>query len=110
MRLVHLSLDGELLGVVATDLLRPSAVAIHGDYAAVGELRGRVTLLDKAGKVVTTVGANPNADEVATNRTDPAKWRAGIFNAAHGVAFNARGDLFVSEWTVFGRMHRFNRQ
>ena len=110
MRLVHLSLEGKFLGVYATDLLRPSALAIHGDTVAVGELRGRVTLLDKAGKVITTLGTNPNADEVATNKTDPAKWRAGIFNAAHGVAFNEHGDLFVSEWTLFGRMHRFDRK
>lgn len=110
LRLVHLSLEGEFLGVYATDLLRPSALAIHGDTVAVGELRGRVTLLDKAGKVITTLGTNPNADEVATNKTDPAKWRAGIFNAAHGVAFNEHGDLFVSEWTLFGRMHRFDRK
>ena len=110
MRLVHLSLEGDFLGVYATDLLRPSALAIHGDLVAVGELRGRVTLLDKAGKVVTTLGTNSNTDEVATNRTDSAKWRAGIFNAAHGVAFNARGDLLVSEWTLFGRMHRFDRK
>jgi len=110
LRVVHLSLEGEFLGVVAADLLRPSAVAIHGEYLAIGELRGRVTILDRAGRVVAQLGANPNADEVATNKTEPTKWRPGIFSAAHGVAFNARGDLFVSEWSLFGRMHRFDRK
>ena len=62
-RVVHLSLDGELLGVIATDLLRPAAVAIHGDYAVIGEIAGRVTLLDKAGKVAAQFGANDHADE-----------------------------------------------
>ena len=34
---------------------------------------------------------------------------AGIINAAHGVAFDAKGNLFVAEWTLFGRLHRFDR-
>src|SRR5579862_2286006 len=46
-RVVHLSLDGQLLGVVAKDLLLPAAITINGDYAIVGELKGRVTILDK---------------------------------------------------------------
>ena len=51
-RVVHLSLTGEFLGVVASDLLLPAALTLNGDNVVVGELRGRVTVLDKAGKVV----------------------------------------------------------
>ena len=109
-RVVHLSLDGALLGVVAADLLRPAAVAVHGEYAAIGELRGRVTLLDKLGQVAGTLGENTVADEIASNRTEPSKWRPGIVTAPHGVAFNARGDLFVSEFNLAGRVHRFAAQ
>jgi len=110
MRIVHLSLEGDFLGVVASDLWYPAAVAIHGDYAAIGELRGRVTILDRAGAVVAQFGTNTNADEVGINRTEPAKWRPGIVTAPHGVAFNERGDVFVSEYSLFGRVHRFNRR
>jgi hypothetical protein len=28
--------------------------------------------------------------------------------APHGVAFNANGDVFVSEFNLFGRVQRFN--
>ncbi|MSU69881.1 MAG: hypothetical protein EXS39_03715 [Opitutaceae bacterium] len=110
MRVVHLSLDGEFLGVVARDLLMPAAVAIHGDYAAIGELRGPITILDKTGRVVAKFATNPNASEVGTNKTEPVRWRPGIVNAPHGVAFNEHGDLFVSEYSLFGRVHRFNLQ
>lgn len=110
MRVVHLSLDGKFLGVVASDLLLPAAVAIHGNYAAIGELKGRVTILDKEGKIVTQLGANTAADEVGTNKTEPAKWRPGIVTAPHGIAFDERGDVFVSEYTLFGRVHRYNVQ
>ena len=110
MRVVHLSLEGELLGVIAKDMLMPAAVAIHGDYAAIGEIKGQVTILDKAGKVVAKFGTNSNADEVGTAKAEPAKWRPGIVTAPHGVAFNEHGDVFVSEYNTFGRVHRFNRQ
>ena len=29
--------------------------------------------------------------------------------APHGVAFNAKGDLFVTEYSQYGRVHRFRR-
>src|SRR5262249_42954841 len=74
-RLVHLSLDGDFLGVAASNLLAPAAVAVRGDYAAVAELRGRVTVLDKTGNIVATLSSNTTADEIGNNRTEPAKWK-----------------------------------
>jgi hypothetical protein len=108
-RVVHLSLDGQFLGVVATGLLLPAAVAISGDHAIVGELTGRVTILDKAGAVVAHLGTNTEPG-VGGNKMPPAQWRTGFFVAPHGVALNQRGDLFVAEFSAFGRVHRFNRQ
>jgi hypothetical protein len=122
-RVVHLSLDGAFLGVIAEDLNTPAAVAIHGDYAAIAELRpGRitsktltgkvvqVTILDKAGKVAAVLGTNMNAEEIGIDTTDPSTWRPGAVMAPHGVAFNDQGDLFVAENNLFGRVHRFNVQ
>jgi hypothetical protein len=109
-RVVHMGLDGKFLGVVASDILRPAAVAIRGDYAAIAEIKGQVTLLDKEGKVVAKFGTNTVPEESATNKVEPAKWRLGIFNAPHGIAFNDHGDIFVAEYTVYGRVHRFNLQ
>jgi hypothetical protein len=107
-RVVHLSLDGTFLGVVASDLLLPAALALSGETVIVGELGGRVTVLDKAGAVVARVGANTEQG-VGTNKLPPAQWRQGFVLAPHGIALNARGDLFVSEFSAFGRVHRFNR-
>jgi hypothetical protein len=108
-RVVHLSLDGQFLGMVAKDLLLPAAIVIDGDNAIVGELGGRVTVLDKAGAVITRIGANTEQG-VGTNKLPPAQWREGFVLSPHGVALNAQGDLFVSEFSAFGRVHRFNRQ
>jgi DNA-binding beta-propeller fold protein YncE len=108
-RVVHLSLDGTFIGVVAKDLLLPAAIVIDGDSAIVGELNGRVTVLDKEGAVVTRIGANTEQG-TGTNKIPPAQWRNGFVLSPHGVALNAHGDLFVSEFSAFGRVHRFNRQ
>ncbi|MGB0583073.1 MAG: hypothetical protein ACPGVU_25595, partial [Limisphaerales bacterium] len=107
-RVIHFSLEGEFLGVVNNNLLRPAAVAIHGDLAAIAEIRGRVALLDKSGEVVKTIGYNEVLENRENNKTPPARWFPGIVTAPHGVAFNANGDLFVAEYSVFGRVHRFN--
>ena len=108
-RVVHMSTDGKFIGVVATGLMMPACVAIHGDLAAIGEIKGRVTLLDKSGKKAKQLGHNSNPKEVGTNRTPRSSWRTGIVTAPHGVAFNDKGDLFVAEYSTTGRVHRFDR-
>lgn len=108
-RVVHLSLDGAFLGVVASDLLLPAAVAIHGEHAYVGELNGRVTVLDRSGAALARIGANTGAG-VGGNQLPPAEWQPGLVVSPHGVALNERGDLFVAEFSMFGRVHRFDRR
>lgn len=108
-RVVHMSLEGEFLGVVAKDLLLPAAIVISGDYAIVGELTGRATILDKSGAIVGHLGTN-TGEGVGSNKLPPAQWKTGLFLAPHGVALNARGDLFVAEFSAFGRVHKLSRR
>lgn len=106
-RAVHLSLEGELIGEIATDLLMPAAAVVQGDFLAVGEIKGRVTIFDKENRVVARLGANPNPQEVGTNKIEQAQWKPGVVNAPHGVAFSPAGDLFVSEYSLHGRVLKF---
>jgi hypothetical protein len=108
-RVVHLALDGTFLGVVNGDLSLPAALAIDGDNVIVGELNGRVTILGKDGNVVTRIGTNTE-EGVGGNRMPPERWRTGYVVAPHGVATNADGDVFVAEFSTFGRMHKFARR
>lgn len=120
-RLVHMSLNGDFIGVIAENMNTPAAVAIRGDYAAIAEIglptakkkTGRIaqiSVIDKEGKEVAVFGTNDNQDEIGTPTTDPAKWRADAVTAPHGIAFNERGDIFVAEFNQWGRVHRFNLQ
>lgn len=108
-RVVHMALDGEFLGVVNDELRLPAAISIYGDHAIVGELQGRVTVLDKSGNVVTHIGTNTE-DGIGSNQMPPERWRTGYVVAAHGVATGPSGDLYVAEFSSYGRVHKFERR
>jgi DNA-binding beta-propeller fold protein YncE len=57
-RLQHFDLQGNFVAVIAKDLRRPSAAAIYGEFVAVAELEGRVTLLDGDNREVAYLGEN----------------------------------------------------
>ena len=109
-RMVHLSMDGDFLGVIADGMMLPAAVAIWGNYAAVAELGGQITVFDKEGRRAAVFGTNTRPDEKGNRTVEPSKWRPGIVTAPHGIAVNEHGDIFVSELNTFGRVHRFNRE
>lgn len=108
-RLVHLDLDGKWLGVVASDLRRPCSISFHGDYAAIAELQGRVAIVDKQGKVVSTLGDNPDQKQWNDYRLAPEFWKDGIFIAPHGLTFDKDGNLFVQDWNFVGRFTKLKR-
>jgi hypothetical protein len=109
-RLIQMDLDGHILGVFAEGLRWPSAVAVYRDELAVGELGGRVTILDRQGRTIASIGANENPDETKTNRIPPEKWRPDLFYAPHGIAYDADGNLLVTEWNQWGRVVRLTRR
>ena len=108
-RLVHLDLDGKWLGVVTTDLRRPCAMSFRGDFVAVAELQGRVAIIDKAGKVVSTLGDNPDQKQWAAFKLEPQFWQDGIFIAPHGLTFDKDGNLFVQDWNFVGRFTKLKK-
>ena len=108
-RLVQLDLDGHFVRTLATGLRRPCAIALMGDYAAVAELEGRVVITDRAGKIVATLGDNPDQAQWAAFQLAPEFWRDGIFIAPHGLAFDAAGNLYVQDWNYRGRLTKLRR-
>jgi sugar lactone lactonase YvrE len=108
-RLVHLDLDGKWLGVLATDMRRPCSFSFFGDYVAVAELEGRVAITDKQGKIVATLGDNPDKKQWAAYKLEPQFWQDGIFIAPHGCAFDKAGNLYVEDWNFTGRLTKLKK-
>ncbi|MEM9283215.1 MAG: hypothetical protein AAGA96_15440, partial [Verrucomicrobiota bacterium] len=108
LRLLHLDLDGNILGEFATDLRKPSSASFHGDLVVIAEIAGRVLVLDKEGNEVAKLGTNTEPKEISTNRTVPEQWREGIVTSPHGIAFDGEGNIIVTEWNKIGRVLRWD--
>ena len=109
-RVEYWDLDGNFVKVIQKDLRMPAAVHIRGDNAVVPELQGRVTVLDKAGAVAAQVGDNPEPKYRANYGLTQDKWTDGITNSPHGASLDMDGNLIVTEWSAFGRLHKFLRK
>ncbi|MCU0795113.1 MAG: hypothetical protein MUF31_04175 [Akkermansiaceae bacterium] len=108
-RLFHATLDGEWIGIYATNLRRPCSVSILGEHCAVAELEARVTVLDKNGTPVAFLGDNPDRKQWAAFPTPLDKIADGVFTAPHGLSFDPQGNLYVQDWNQSGRITKLAR-
>ncbi|MGB2709945.1 MAG: hypothetical protein WBC33_00390 [Conexibacter sp.] len=118
-RLAVYDLDGGFLGTVFDGLRSPTALAVHGDRLIVAELDARLAVLDRNDRPVGYLGRDdcaparegwPNAVADDGRHVRPPELRPGSFNSPHGLAVDAGGDLYVSEWVVGGRLICLRRQ
>ena len=99
--------DGNLVKVLQRGLRMPAAAHVAGDYVAIAELQGRVTVLGKDNSIVAQLGDNPNESQRANFGLETAQWTDGICNSPHGVTFDRAGNVVVAEWSKFGRLLKF---
>ncbi len=109
-RVEYWDLDGNFVRVIQKDMRMPAAVHIRGEYAVFPELQGRVTVLDKSGAIVAQMGDNPEASQRANFGLPPDQWKDGICNSPHGASMDKDGNVFVTEWSKFGHLHKFTKQ
>jgi hypothetical protein len=109
-RIMHATLDGELVGVIATGLRNPSSASFNGDYVCIAEIAGRVSVWDKEGKMVAALGTNDTPGQTNTPKVPPADWRDNVVTSPHGITFDAKGNILETEWNQFGRVLRWNRK
>ncbi len=108
-RLVHFDLEGNWIGVFASNLRRPCSVSFFGDNLAVAELEFRVTIIDKTGTPISFLGDNPNQAQWPSFGVPPQDQKIGIFNAPHGLSFDKAGNLYVQDWNKTGRITKLTK-
>ncbi len=110
-RIQAYDLDGRFRRTIGEGVLAgPTQMALDGDRLVVTDLlAGRVTVLDAAGGLVAHLFPQP-APPAGWDAL-PAGWplvpgplEAGVFHAPHGVAVDAAGTIYVSEFAVGGRI------
>jgi hypothetical protein len=109
-RIMHASLEGELLGVIATGLRNPSSASFYEDHVVIAEIAGRVSVWDKEGKLVTELGTNDTPGQTNTPGVPPADWRDNIVTSPHGVTFDTKGNILETEWNKWGRVLKWTRK
>jgi hypothetical protein len=105
-RMLHTTLEGEMLGIIATEMRNPSSASFHGDLVCVAEIAGRVSVWDKAGKMVAECGTNPQSTN--TPGIEPKDWQQGIVTSPHGITFDNEGNILETEWNKWGRVLKWN--
>lgn len=104
-RMMHLSLDLEWIGLYGPQpLRRPADVDVQGDLAAVGEIEGRISLMDKKGKIVGTLLDNANKKQWATNGVPANELHDHAASAPHGIKFGPQGQIYLTEFSKVGRV------
>lgn len=105
-RLVHTTLEGELIQVYARDLRKPSSAAFFKDLVAIAEIDGRISVFNKEGEMVAELGKN-DSKEIGKNTFAPETWENGIVKAPHGITFDQDGNILMTEYNQWGRVMKF---
>jgi hypothetical protein len=108
-RLCHFDFDGKFVRTVTQHLRRPCQVSLHGDYAVVSELEGRVTILDRDNTPVAFLGDNPQKAQWANYQLQPSEIAPAFFSAAHGCHVDEHANIYVSDWNHVGRVTKLAR-
>lgn len=111
-RIVVYSIEGEFLRTIDGVCNSPSSLTTFGPYLIVAELNARVVVCDADDQLVAYVGENtavvttpgwPNSTDSEGRILRQTLLEPGKFNSPHGIATDAAGNVYVSEWLLGGR-------
>lgn len=91
-------------------LTSPCGAASFGDDLIVPELNARVTVLDKNDRPVCHLGENEQTCTIKGWPDHPKHLiQPGKFNSPHAAAADSKGNLYVVEWIIGGRITKLKR-
>lgn len=108
-RLQTFDLEGKPLRVLTEGLRRPCHVHPREGELAVADIDGKVTILGGDGQVVLHLGENENAEQRKRRNVPVEAWRDGVFISPHCAHWDSKGDLYVVDWLLAGRVTKLRR-
>jgi hypothetical protein len=108
-RLQRFTLDGRHVDFV-TGFRLPCHFHERNGTVVIPDLHGRVTLIDRANRVVAHLGdSNDERWNNPLRREPREKFIAGQFICPHGACFDRDGNIFIVEWVEVGRVTKLRR-
>lgn len=91
-------------------LTSPCGAVSFGDDLIVPELSARVSILDKNDRLVCYLGENEQTSTIKGWPDHPKTLiQPGKFNSPHAAAADSKGNLYVVEWIIGGRITKLKR-
>lgn len=93
----------------------PSAIDSQGEFLVIADLHARVSILNGKNELVANLGFNEGWTTQVLDgrpykmRAQPKTWKDGRFIHPHDATFDAKGNLFVTEWVEQGRVSFLRR-
>jgi len=92
----------------------PCMFSFAGDYALVPQLSARVDVMDKDDYIVAMLGDNGVVSTIKgwpnhNKELYPELIQPGKFNSPHGGCITERGDIYVVEWIIGGRITKLEK-
>jgi hypothetical protein len=110
-RLHAFNLDCEHHSILPTKVRSPRHFDRRGNLVVIPDLDAVVTLINEENRVVAQLGDGfTTMKEVRTLRTKPREqFTPGKFVCPHDAAFDAAGNIYVSEWVEVGRVTKLRK-
>lgn len=105
-RLQYFDLNGRSQGFVADELRSPCHFHERDGVLVIPDLEARVTLFDRADKLICHLGDGANFGLRDKPREE---FVPGKFIAPHSAIFDHEGSIFVVEWVEVGRVTKLRR-
>jgi len=110
VRLQYFTLDGKHVSFVTEELRHPCHFSQRGDDMLIPDLFGRVTIFDKANKLIAHLGDTPGVEKTEGYPNLPKEQRVpGKFISPHSAIWDHLGNIYVVEWISDGRVTKLRR-
>jgi hypothetical protein len=110
-RLQRFTLDGKHVDSIAGTSKMPCFLDERNGDVVIADLLSKVTILDRANKVVASLGEGEysNKDWSTVRNQAPRTFVPGRFVCPHGACFDHEGNIFVVEWVEQGRVTKLRK-
>ncbi|NGP46376.1 hypothetical protein G4V62_16005 [Bacillaceae bacterium SIJ1] len=110
-RIQVFTLDGEHKRFIEENMDMPCSFYFFDGEVYFPDLNSRVTVFDQHDRLVTHLGEDQQAyKQEGWPNLPESYFRDNRFSSPHGVCVDSKGNVYVAEWTVHGRVTKLTKQ